>query len=180
MSKKTKDERRAEAIKAELQRTVNRLYALCAAFLRAETAYTKFREEAAALFSSHKTDEELIAGIPERIARLESDALIRAGSLLMIHLGLLYALVEAWRKWDFDEPAVDELLKNPFVEELKDYRHAVFHVNEVTDPRVMQWAGQSDRVDWIHLLFGAFRAALLAWHRDMTARVTSKVGRRPL
>ena len=180
MSKKTKAERRAEAIKAELQRTVDRLYALSAAFLRAETVYTKFDEEAAALFSSQKTDEELIAGMPERVARLENDALIRASSLLMVYLGLLYALVEAWRKWDFDHPAVDELLKSPFVEELKDFRNAVFHVNEATDTRVMRWTGQSDRVDWTHLLLAAFRAALLEWHRDMAERVTIKVGRRPL
>ena len=180
MSKKTKDERRAEAIKAELQRTVDRLYALSAAFLRAETTYTKFREEAAALFSSQKTDEELIAEMPERLARLENDALIRTGSLMMVHLGLLYALVEAWRKWDFDHPAVDELLKSPFVEELKDYRHAVFHVNEVTDARIMQWTGQSDRVAWTQLLFAAFRTALLEWHRDLAERVIIKIGRRPL
>ncbi len=180
MSKKTKDERRAEAIRAEQRRTIDRLYALSAAFLRAEKVYTKSREEAAALCSSQKTDEELIAGIPERIARLENDVLIRVGSFLMIHLGLLYAVVEAWRKWDFDEPAVDELLKSPFVEELKDFRHAVFHVNEVTDPRVMQWLGQSNRIDWTDALFAAFRAALLAWHRDMAARVAIKLGRRPL
>jgi len=98
MPEKTKDERRTEAIKAELQRTVDRLYALSAAFLRAETAYEKFREEAAKLFSSGKTEDELVASIPQRIARLENDSLIRAGSLMMVHLGLLYALIEAWRK----------------------------------------------------------------------------------
>jgi hypothetical protein len=178
--KKTKAERREDAVKREIERTVERLYSLSAAFLRAETAYEKFREEAAALRGTGKTDDELVEGLPERIARLESDTLIRAGSLMMIHLGLLYALVEGWNKWEFEHPAVDELLKSPFVEELKDYRHAVFHVSEVTDPRIMQWTAQEDRVVWTKLLLAGFRVALLEWHTELAQRLTIKVGKRPL
>lgn len=176
----SKAERRAAVIKAELQRTVDRLYALSAAFLRAETAYNKFREEAAGLFALSKTDDELVEGLPQAVSRLEQTPLIRAGSLMMVHLGLLYALIEAWRKWDFDHPAVDGLLKSPLVDELRKYRNAVFHVSALTDPRVMQWAAQPDRVVWTQRVFDAFRVALLDWHNQLAERVIIKLGRRPL
>ena len=170
MSKKTKTERRDEAVRAERQRRVDRLYALSFAFLRVETAYEKFREEAAKLLDTGKTEEELAKleqEVPQHIGRLANHPLIRSGSSIMVYFGLLYALVEAWKKWGHEHPAVDDLLKSPFVEELKKYRHAVFHVNELTDPRIMQWTGQQDRVVWTKQLLVAFRVALLDWHDDL-------------
>ena len=171
MSKK-KTERRTEAINAEMQRTVNRLYAISIALLRSETVFVSYREHAKEMFASGKSDDALVEEIPDRVSNLEASPLLRAGSMMMLYLGTLYSVVEAWRKWGFADPNVDRLLKNAFVDELKKYRNAVFHISEATDPRIMQWTAERDRVEWAQSLAAAFRNAILDWHGNLGERVT--------
>jgi hypothetical protein len=97
--------------------------------------------------------------------------LIRTGSLLSVYLGLLWAVVEGWRNWGFADAAVADLLKSPFLKDLKGHRNAIFHVSEVTDPRIMQWGLDPARVSWAKALAGAFRAALLAFHTNLAVKV---------
>ncbi len=155
-----------------MQRTVNRLYAISVALLRAETAFTAYENHAAEMFASGKSDDELVNEIPKRLSTLDSSPLIRGGSMLMLYLGVLYTVVEAWRLWHFADVTVDQLLESPFVDELKRYRNAVFHVTEATDPRIMQWTAEPDRVAWAQALAGAFRKAILDWHENLKERVT--------
>ncbi len=162
---------RAAPTKGDLQRAVNRLYALSIALLRAETAYEKYHEEATKLFASGKTDDELVANLPNLIPQLQNTTLTRTGSLLSLYLGVLYSVVEAWRKWKFVDATVDTLLQNPFVNDLKQYRNAIFHVSEATDPRIMQWSTQQDRVVWANKLSAALRAAILDYHNNLATRV---------
>ena len=157
--------------KGELQRTVNRLYAISLALLRAETAYEKYHEEATKLFASEKSDDELEAAVPNAVSQLQNNGLIRTGSLLSVYFGLLYSVVEAWRKWKFVDAAVDTLLQNPYVKDLKDYRNAIFHVSEAADPRIMQWSFEKERVVWTNELSVSLRAAILDYHNNLVTRV---------
>ncbi|SRR6266581_1116039 len=162
---------RATPTKGELQRAVNRLYALSLALLRAETAYEKYHEEATKLFANGNTDDELVANLPNLISQLQNNTLIRTGSLLSLYLGVLYSVVEAWRKWKFTDATVDTLLQSPFVDDLRRYRNAIFHVSEATDPRIMQWSTQQERVAWAKQLSAALRTAILDYHNNLAARV---------
>jgi hypothetical protein len=159
--------------KKQLQRTVNRLYALSVALLRAETLYEKYFEEATKLFAAGKTDDELVVDLAKRIAGLQNDGLIRAGSLLSLHLGVLYSIVEAWRdKWKFKDETVDALLQSPFVKKLERFRNSIFHVSVGTDPDIMQWGADMAAVAWGKQLSAALRAAILDYHNNLAGRVT--------
>ena len=169
--KQSKAERRALAASAKLRHTVNRLYALSLGLLRAQTAFEKYYEEATTLFADGRSDEELAAEIAAAVSGLRATGLIRTGSLLSVHLGLLYAVVEGWGKWGFADPTVDHLLKSPFVKDLQDHRNAIFHVSERTDPHIMQWSLDRTRVKWTQELVGALRAALLSRHAELGVKV---------
>jgi hypothetical protein len=171
--KQKKPERKAT--RGEIQRTVNRLYALSIALLRAETAFDKYYEEATKLFASGRTDDELVEGIPGAVAKLQNNTLIRAGSLMSVYLGLLYAVVEGCRKWGFTHASVDALLSSPFVKDLKDHRNAIFHVSEATDPRVMQWGERPDRIEWAKQLAVRLRALLLQLHERLAEKIAVQV-----
>ena len=169
--KGSKAERKALAASAKLRRTVNRLYALSVGLLRAQTAFEKYYEEATTFFADGRSDEELAAEIAAAVSGLRANGLIRTGSLLSVHLGLLYAVVEGWGKSGFADPTVDHLLKSPFVKDLQDHRNAIFHVSERNDPRIMQWSLDRTRVKWTQGLIGALRAALLSRRAELGAKV---------
>ena len=149
---------------------VTRLYSLSMGLLRAETVFDKYYEEATILFASGKTDDQLVEEIPDAITNLKKNALVRSGSLLSVYLGLLYAVVEAWRDGKFVDDAVEKLLKNQFVKDLKSHRNAIFHVSEATDPRIMQWGLDPNRVVWAKELASALRSGLLSYHADLETK----------
>jgi hypothetical protein len=169
--KLTKEERRLAAAKAALQQKVEQLFAISLALIRAETAYDKYREEATKLFASGKSDKELFADVPTAVSQLRQHDLICTGTLISVYLGLLYAVVEAWRKWGFIDPRVQDRLKSPFVKDLKDHRHAIFHVNQATDPRILQWGLDPHRVTWAQVLAAELHAALLGYHQDLEGKL---------
>jgi hypothetical protein len=166
--------------RGEVQRTTNRLYALSTALLRAETAYEKYHEEATKLFNSGKTDDELVEDIPSVVARLENNTFLRTSALLSVYLGLLYTVVEGCRRWGFTDASINPLLASPFVQDLKDFRNAIFHVHEVTDPRVLQWGMNPERIAWSAELAARLRTLLLGLHETVAARIAAEEESRPI
>ena len=96
---------------------------------------------------------------------------MQAGNLMMVHLGLLYAVIEAWGRWHFTDARVDELLKAPFLEDLRDFRNAIFHVSVATEARVLRWGAESDRIVWSQDVERALRAAILDWDANLAERI---------
>ena len=90
---------------------------------------------------------------------------------MMVHLGLLYAVIEAWRKWHFTDARVDELLNAPFLKDLRAFRNATFHVSVATEALVLRWGADSDRVVWSQELERALRAGLLDWEANLAERI---------
>ena len=150
---------------------VERLYALSTALLRAEAVDEAMQPHAHELTSGGEFEDAAVDGIPEAVRSLEQTPLLRAGNLLMVHLGLLYAVVEAWRKWRFTDTSVEALLQSPYVAELGDFRDAVFHVVPATDARLLTW--EAERVQWAKDLAAALRAAILDWQRNLVARLAA-------
>ncbi len=102
---------------------------------------------------------------------LHQNPLSQAGNLMMVHLGLLYAVIEAWGKWHFTDARVDELLKAPFLEDLRGFRNAIFHVSVATEALVLRWGAESDRIVWSHDVERALRAAILDWDANLAERI---------
>ena len=90
---------------------------------------------------------------------------------MVVHLGLLYAVIEAWGKWHFTDARVDELLKAPFLEDLRDFRNAIFHVPVATEARVFRWGAEWDRIVWSQDVGRALRAAILDWEANLAERI---------
>ena len=90
---------------------------------------------------------------------------------MMVHLALLYAVIEAWGKWHFTDARVDELLKAPFLEDLRHFRNATFHVSVETEARVLQWGAEPDRIVWSQDVEKALRTAILDWDADLAERI---------
>jgi hypothetical protein len=78
--------------------------------------------------------------------------------------------VEGWRKWDFADPVVDHLLQEPFVAELKGFRHAIFHANDFNSKAVMQFMEDTIRSRWAADLSNALRNAIRHNHDYLTER----------
>jgi len=90
---------------------------------------------------------------------------------MMVHLGLLYAVIEAWGRWHFTDARVDELLKAPFLEDLRDFRNAIFHVSVAAEARVLRWGAEPDRIVWSQDVESALRAAILDWNANLAERI---------
>ena len=102
---------------------------------------------------------------------MQQNPLLQAGNLMMVHLGLLYAVIEAWGRWHFADARVDELLKAPFVEDLRHFRNAVFHVPVGPEALVFQWGEDSDRIVWSQDVQRALRTAILDWDANLAERI---------
>ncbi len=113
----------------------------------------------------------LFERLPADVRALHQNTLLQAGNLMMVHLGLLYAVIEAWGKWHFTDARVDELLKAPFLEDLRAFRNAIFHVSVGTEARVLRWGAESDRTVWSQEVERALRAAILDWDANLAERI---------
>ena len=154
-----------------LQRVLDRLYALGSALLRTETVRDAGRSFSEVLPADPHGQERFFERLPADVRALQQNTLLPAGNLMVVHLGLLYAVIEAWGKWHFTDARVDELLKAPFLEDLRDFRNAIFHVSVATEARVLRWGAESDRIVWSQDVERALRAAILDWDANLAERV---------
>jgi len=169
-----KTQRQAKAVRAAMDRTLRRLYSLSAILQRTIVSYEAYHQAASCLFEDDRSDDQLLEGIHERLARLEINEMVRASAHLAVYLASLYTLIEGWRKWNFADPEVDRLLEDAGkVQRLKEFRHTVFHAAEFDDPDVERWAQVPDNAEWTSGLTDAFRNALRSWHANLEARVTA-------
>lgn len=147
---------------------LDRLYALGTALLRTETVRDAGRVVVAEVLPAEPDGQErLFERLPEDVRALQQNTLLQAGNLMMVHLGLLYAVIEAWGKWRFTDARVDELLKAPFLEDLRAFRNAIFHVSVAPEARVFRWGAESDRIVWSQDVERALRAAILDWNANL-------------
>jgi len=149
----------------------DRLYALGTALLRTETVRIAGRAFAEGLPAEPHGQERLFERLPADVRALRQNTLLQAGNLMMVHLGLLYAVIEAWGKWRFTDARVDELLKAPFLEDLRAFRNAIFHVSVATEARLLRWGAESDRIVWSQDVESALRAAILDWNANLAERI---------
>src|SRR2546430_17602892 len=105
--------------RAALQRVLDRLYALGSGLLRTETVRDAGRSFAEVLPVDPHGQERLFERLPADVRALQQNTLLPAGNLMIVHLGLLYAVIEAWGKWHFTDARVDGLLKAPFLDDLR-------------------------------------------------------------
>lgn len=158
--RKPKVHRRNEAREEATKRLVQRLYSPSVAIMRSDAAWEKYHEDMTKVIESGASDDELIAAINPQVWKVENNDFVKSSALLTMHLALLYTVVEGWRKWRFKDAEVDELLKSPFVAELKAYRHAIFHANEFNAKAIMQFTADPDRTKWVTALSNGLRRAL--------------------
>ncbi len=159
-----------------LQRVLERLHALGAALLRAESVRDAGRPFAEALPADPNAAKELLERLITDVRVQHQNPLLQASNLMMVHLGLLYAAIEAWRKWHFTDARVDELLRSPFVGDLRQFRNAIFHVSLATEARVLRWGDRSDRIAWSQDIERALRTAILDWNAHLAERVVQHPG----
>jgi hypothetical protein len=88
----------------------------------------------------------------------------------------LYAVIEAWGRWHFSDGRVDELLKTPFVGELRAFRNAIFHVSVAPDERLLRWGAEPDHMVWSNDVERALRAAILDWDKNLAERIVQYPG----
>jgi hypothetical protein len=150
---------------------LDRLYALGTALLRTETVRDAGRVVTEVLPAEPDGKERLFERFPDDVRALQQNTLLQAGNLMMVHLGLLYAVIEAWGKWRFTDARVDELLKAPFLEDLRAFRNAIFHVSVEPEARVFRWGAESDRIVWSQDVERALRAAILDWNANLAERI---------
>jgi hypothetical protein len=150
---------------------LDRLYALGTALLRTETVRDAGSVVAEVLPAEPDGQERLFERFPEDVRALQQNTLLQAGNLMMVHLGLLYAVIEAWGKWRSTDARVDELLKAPFLEDLRAFRNAIFHVSIAPEARVFRWGAESDRIVWLQHVERALRAAILDWNANLAERI---------
>lgn len=93
------------------------------------------------------------------------DKKIRDIELMMymsLWYGLLYVVIEGWRKLGLKDYKVDELLKSSNVDLLRKYRNGVFHYpkkQKYNDERFESFYEQETTVEWVRQLnseFGRF------------------------
>ena len=163
--------RESSAQLAELRRILARLYAIGTALLRTDAISDALSPLAVELATGRKDKDSLADAVPGAVRTLQQTPLLRAGNLLSVHFSLLYAAVEAWQRWHFADARVDELLRDPYVGRLRDFRNAVFHVSVATDARLQRWAGESGPVQWARKVELALRAAVLDWQEHLAERI---------
>ena len=166
----------AQGERAALQRVLERLHALGAALLRTVSVRDAGRPFAEALAARPDGGEEFLERLVEDVRAQHQNPLLQAINLIMVHLGLLYAVIEAWVRWHFTDARVDELLKSPFLDDLRHFRNAIFHVSLATEARVLRWGAESDRIVWSQDVERALRAAMLDWDAHLADRVVQHPG----
>ena len=158
-----------------------RLFSLTGMMMRSDAALEVYDVHAAQIAASSPSDDQLLEEAKTQLPRVENSTFTRCTSLLMIHLALLYTVIEGWRKWGFVDDAVDQLLnRTEFVEELKGFRHAMFHAIEFDDERVLQFQASEERTQWLTMLSDSIRRALRDLHANTPQRFIEHLQRKKL
>ena len=124
-----KQHRRVVAMEGEMGRVIKRLKSLSLAMMRADAAWEAYHREFSKVVESAQSEDELIASLDRQSWRVENNDFLRADAHLTMWLALLNVVVEGWRKWRFFDVTADALIASPYVEELKQYRHAIFRAS---------------------------------------------------
>lgn len=175
-----KQHRRVTAMENEMGRVLKRLQSLSIAMMRADAAWEAYHREMTKVVESARSDDELIAPLVRQAWRVENNDFLRADAYLTMWLALLYVVVEGWRKWNFFDATVDALIASPYVAELKQYRHAIFHAGEFDHRAVLQFTGTSERSHWTGDLGNALRQAIRDWNANIEKRLAEYLTRSPL
>jgi hypothetical protein len=175
-----KQERRVAAMQSEMQRVLKRLMSLSAAMMRADAAWEAYHREMIAAGTLKRSLDEWAELNTLQTRRVENNEMTRAVAHMDIWLAMLYVVVEGWRKWKFFDPTVDRLLESQFVDDLKAYRHAMFHANDFDDPRALPEQLDAERMRWHGDLGNALRAGLRDWHANLPSRIDEYLLRSPL
>lgn len=175
-----KFERRVAAMQAEMGRVLKRLASLSIAMMRADAAWEAYSRERAKVVQTNPSEDELDAAMRRQLTRVENNDFLRAAAYLSVWFALLYVVVEGWRKWKFFDTKVDPLLTAIHIDELKQYRHAIFHAEEFDAPAVMLFESKPDRSKWISELSNELRRALRDWNAHLPERIHEYLRRSPL
>jgi hypothetical protein len=164
-------DRQVAAAKKKAEQTIRQVYSLSNALLRADTALECFLREAHVLAASGRSDEELSEEALNDVRLVRLGPALRTQGLSALYLALLYAVVEKWEQWKFHDPAVDELLRSPFLPKLKKYRHAVFHADYFDAKELLDFGEDDSIIAWSKHLSHALHVALRDWHYNANARI---------
>ena len=108
----------------------------------------------------------------ERAFRNETIMLSFAFSDFLMYLSYCYAgmyvVIEGWRELKLYDSEIEELLKSPYVEELKRYRNGMYHFQRnVFDDRFIKFlSGDTDSAEWIIKLNKAFGRWFIDWYSN--------------
>ena len=169
-----KRRRQQDADTAKIQRLLKRGHSLSFALMRSAAAYEAFHREWAALSQGGETDDHLVSTILSAVTKIENNGLTRTSTMLALHLALLYAVVEKWREWKFEDPRVDRLLRSSLLPKLKHFRHAIFHADEFDHKDVMEFNADPVIVQWTGDLFNAIRTSLIELHEAVDKAVEAE------
>ena len=100
-----------------------------------------------------------------------------ADSVYSVYCGCLYAVVEKWRDWKFSDESIDDLLSTGPVEQLKKFRHAVFHADHYDHSAITSLASRDGVLEWTRQLQSAFESFLRTWHEDPATHVRKHMAR---
>ena len=176
----SKQERRVAAMREEMGRVLRRLHSLSIAMMRADAAWEAYHREMTKVVESGQSNDELIAPLMRQAWRVENNDFLRASGHLTVWLALLYVVIEGWRKWKFFDPTLDPLLESPIVDELKKYRHAIFHANEFDHRHVLDFESNEAQRTWTGDVGNALRQAIRDWNANLSDRLDEYLMRSPL
>jgi hypothetical protein len=178
--KPDKNQRRVSAMQDEMARVLKRLRSLSVTMMRADAAWEAYHREMTKVIASKQSDDEILAALNRQSWRVENNDFLRASAHMTIWLALLYVVIEGWRKWNFFDQSLDSLLASPYVAELKQYRHAIFHATEFDQRAVLEFEGSSERTQWTGEMANALRQAIRDWNAKTEERLEEYLSRSPL
>jgi hypothetical protein len=113
-------------------------------------------------------------------SRLENTASSRCYAYFMILLAVLYSVVEKWRQWRFEDPAVDALLADADkVKRLSKYRHALFHADHYDHKDIRSLLRDDELKQWTAELGSALRDYFRRWHQTPMEHITPHMLKMP-
>ena len=77
-------------------------------------------------------------------------------------------------------PVSRPIAREPYVAELKQYRHAIFHATEFDQRAVLEFEGSSERTQWTGEMANALRKAIRDWNAKTEERLEEYLLRSPL
>ena len=169
MSSDQELDREVRRAKQRADKALERVYSLSVVLLRSQCLLEVFMAEMVTV--AQLSDQQITQQILEDVTVLRNSPPSRVISLSLLHLATLYVVIEKWREWKFADPEVDRLLENPWVDRLKQFRHAIFHGDKFDSSRLLAITLEPEMITWTNEVVGAFRAALIDWHENQDKRM---------